>query len=114
PFYYLKLVREGQTDRRGGPSPRVDRDAVELAYRAILHRAPDSELSAKLWETCADRRQLVHGLLTSEECVARIPHLFARAFPQARRLWHVHIPKTAGTSFWAAASASGWGFINTN
>jgi hypothetical protein len=29
-------------------------------------------------------------------------------------LWHVHIPKTAGTSFFSAADESGWDYLSTN
>ncbi len=122
PFNYLKLVRAGKA---GPGSVAAENDAlrsvkptaeqVELAYRAILQRAPEDRTVVRHQiETCNGLDQLVTALLTSKEAILHMPQLFARAFPMMRRLWHVHIPKTAGTSFFDAATETGWGYVNAN
>src|SRR5581483_2215132 len=71
-----------------GMSPRQ-------VYQAVHDRPPDS-LAAALPRP--DRTSIQHfvGAVTSREFRARLPvHLF-RAFPEKRRLFFVHIPKTAG------------------
>jgi hypothetical protein len=114
PFYYLKLVRRGRVSALAR-SPAPTAAQVELAYRVILQRPPESR-AAVLHQirACENLGRLIAGLLTSEEAVTRMPELHARAFPLARRLWHVHIPKTGGSSFFAAAVEGGWGYVNTN
>lgn len=115
PFYYLKLVQLGKAPDGATRPAKLAAEQVELAYRAILQRLPeDAEVVQFHVEKCADPAELVAALLSSQEAVLRMPQLFARAFPLTRLLWHVHIPKTAGTSFFAAANTSGWGYVNTN
>jgi hypothetical protein len=114
PFHYLDLVEMDKTAsaaRAVKPTPAQ----VELAYRAILQRAAEDDAAVlDHVEKCDDPDQLIAALLCSSESILRMPELYARAFPFERRLWHVHIPKTAGSSFFAAAAESGWGFVNTN
>jgi len=115
PFYYLKLVHMGKAPDGASRPAKLAAEEVELAYRAILQRLPeDVEVVRFHAEKCADPAELVAALLSSQEAVLRMPQLFARAFPWARLMWHVHIPKTAGTSFYSAAQDSGWGYVNTN
>jgi hypothetical protein len=114
PFYYLKLVREGKDDLRAGRPLRLSAEQVEIAFRAILQHEPSAELVEQLLSTCDGHKQLLAQLLGSPRFIERLPRLLSQAFPQLRRLWHVHIPKTAGTSFFTAAVNSGWGYINFN
>ncbi|REK19226.1 MAG: hypothetical protein DWQ37_02205 [Planctomycetota bacterium] len=115
PFYYLDLVRSGQHATTNGCAAKPTAEDVDLAYRAILQRPPESRAIVRHQvETCQDARQLAIALLTSREATLQMPRFVARAFPHARRLWHVHIPKTAGTSFFLAATQNGWGYVNTN
>ncbi len=114
PFYYLKLVRDGKTERRPGRATRLSTEQVGIAYQAVFQHDPSPDLVSTLHETCGDHRKLTHELLASPRFIERLPSLLAQAFPDLRRLWHVHIPKTAGTSFFAAATASGWGYVNYN
>ncbi len=115
PFYYLKLVRIGKAGSGPATTVKPSAEQVELAYRAILQRPPeDSAVVLHQVDVCADSQQLISALLTSQEVIARMPALYARAFPLTRRLWHVHIPKTAGSSFYGAARDGRWGFVNTN
>lgn len=115
PFYFLHLLQQGNTERNAGPTAKPTAEDVDLAYRAILQRPPEDEAVVSLHiDACADTDTLIAALLSSQEVIERMPQLHARAFPSGRRLWHVHIPKTAGSSFFDAAVASGWGFVNTN
>ena len=115
PFYYLDLIRGGQVDTMppAGDGPSIEQ--VKLAYQAILQRAPEnSSIIARQIEACATVHDLIVGLLTSHEVILRLPHLHARAFPGAHRIWHLHIPKTGGTSFFGTAGRVGCNFVNTN
>lgn len=114
PFYYLKLVREGKTERRSGRPAPLATEQVGIAYHAIFQHDPSPELVSTLQEACGDHKKLIHELLASPRFIERLPNLLVQAFPELRRLWHVHIPKTAGTSFLAAGVDSGWGFVNYN
>ncbi len=115
PFYYLDLIRMGKEGRGAARSAKPTAEQVELGYRAILQRPPeDGAVVRQQIERCNDIEQLLVGLLSSQEAILRMPQLHARAFPLTRRLWHVHIPKTAGTSFFSTAVESGWGYVNTN
>jgi hypothetical protein len=95
----------------------ADRDAVDLAYRAILQRRPES-LDVLSLHADGGRSlfSVVEALFTSEEWKLRLPALMAGAFPEAPRLWHPHIPKTAGSSFVTAAIADprqGYALLNS-
>lgn len=115
PFYFLHLLQQGNAGRGAGRPIRPSAEQVDLAYRAILQRPPEDDgVVSQHMENCADIDVLIDTLLGSQEVVERMPQLYARAFPLGQRLWHVHIPKTAGSSFFDAAEASGWGFVNTN
>ena len=114
PFYYLKLVREGKTERRSGRATRLSTEQVGIAFQAVFQHDPSPELVSTLHESCGDQKKLISELLASPRFIERLPNLLAQAFPDLRRLWHVHIPKTAGTSFFAVASDSGWGYVNYN
>jgi len=114
PYYYLNLVRAGKTERRSGRATRLSAEQVAIAYQAVFQHDPSPELASTLCETCGDHKKLLHELLASPRFIERLPNLVGVAFPELRRLWHVHIPKTAGTSFFAAAMDSGWGYINLN
>jgi hypothetical protein len=115
PFYYLELVRSGKA-RGGAARPaKLTAEQVELGYRSILQRIPeDNAIVRHHQEMCRDADQFIAAILSSREAILRMPQLHARAFPFTHRLWHVHIPKTAGSSFFSAAADSDWGYLNTN
>jgi len=114
PFYYLHALASWPV----APDEALREpttEAIDLAYRVILQRPPESESCLHDHvRACCQMRQVFETLLSGPEAVAQLPRLFARAFPYAKKLWHVHIPKTAGTSFFAAGQSAGCGFINTN
>ena len=69
---------------------------VSDVYYAILNCIPEL---AKVIEQFAntDRAELARGALRSPEFQERIIELLFQAFPEKRRIIHIHVPKTAGT-----------------
>ncbi len=114
PFYYLELVRAGKLDPRSVRPVRPSAEQVEIAYTSVFQQSPLVREVAELCDSCSNQQQVLEKLLTSTSFTQRLPGLLGTAFPEWRRLWHVHIPKTAGTSFLAAATAGGWGIVNLN
>lgn len=115
PFYYLHFLHASRIKLGDDSQVTLSTAQVELAYRAILQRAPEDSASVQVHrDNCQNVEQLLARLLTCQEAVDRMPELHARAFPNNHRVWHVHIPKTAGSSFCTAAWRSGWGVVNTN
>ncbi len=115
PYHFLALASEGQVSLHCDTVSRPSREEVEIAYRAILQRGVESsEMFDVQIENSKNTLSLIVSLLTSVEANTSMPVLWSRAFPVADRLWHVHIPKTAGSSFVSMAMNQGWSFINTN
>jgi hypothetical protein len=111
-FRLLELAAAGKLTASSHPA---DTDAVDLAYRAILQRRPESLDMLSLHADGQSLFAVVEALFTSEEWKLRLPALMAGAFPEAPRLWYPHIPKTAGTSFVSAALADrrlGYALLN--
>ena len=114
PFYYLELVRLGSV-KDSTRFAKLSAEQVRRGYQSILQRPPERRAIVRHHlKTQPNTEQFIAALLTSQEAILRMPELHARAFPCMSRLWHVHIPKTAGSSFFSAAEESGWGYINTN
>ncbi|MBW0365461.1 hypothetical protein KXJ81_04295 [Ensifer adhaerens] len=115
PFWYLNYVRlHGDPKIALGSRPIVEHD-VRLAYGQVLQRRPESQdMIASQIAGHATANALAISLLEGTEWRLRVAQLCSNAFPNRRRLWHVHIPKTAGTSFWLAAEESGSDHLNTN
>jgi hypothetical protein len=115
PFHYLALIAGGRVVSTAPRQARLTAEQVSLGYRAILQRSPeDHAIVEHHLELRPDPGDFLAALLTSTEVSLRMPQLFAQAFPLLNRLWHVHIPKTAGSSFFSAAVDSDWSYVNTN
>ncbi len=114
PFYYLELVR-GNRLGNSIVSNTLTAEQMRLGYQSILQRSPGyKDILRRLLLMRSSPDLVIKTLLSSREAIMRMPRLFTSAFPHARRLWHLHIPKTAGTTFFTAAVESGWGFVNIN
>ena len=85
---------------------RARRADISLAYELLLQRAPDLEALTKADEVSLF--ELVDYILLSEEFAQKVDQLAVRAFPGAARVFHIHIPKTAGSSLHAALQSIGW------
>jgi hypothetical protein len=70
-------------------------------YFSILQRPPESRNLIRLDDGIYDPRQHFCEMLWSEEFQSRIVRLLLDSFPEKRRLFHVHIPKSAGSHFLA-------------
>lgn len=86
---------------------------VELAYKTILQRHPESEDVVRAHAARhRSMASLLGTFLLGGEYRARAALLVARCTPLVPRIWHVHIPKTAGTSFFRAFESAGWAVVN--
>ncbi len=96
-------------------SPSLTPEDVDLAYRIILQRRPESSQVVQLQVSAAKTPlEIAWRLICSTEWSQQINGLFRAAFPGVARLWHCHAPKTGGSAFFDAAQRAGWGYINTN
>lgn len=127
PFLYLAALSKEAKDRGGydfisaqNDQPNSSDSAllpedVDIAYRIILQRRPESEQVVQLQVSAAKTPfELSSRLICSAEWVQRVNELFRAAFPSIPRLWHLHAPKTGGSAFFDAAQRAGWGYVNTN
>lgn len=90
-------------------------DDVDLAYRLVLQRGPESsEVVQEYMSTARSPFEMVSRLICSAEWAERVNELFRYAFPTIPRLWHLHAPKTGGSAFFDAGCRAGWGYINMN
>jgi hypothetical protein len=97
------------------PAPEVAPTArhVELAYALLLQRRPESPaIVEEHLRAHASMASLLDVFLLGTEHRARLAPLIAVVTPSVHRVWHVHIPKTAGTSFACAFEDAGWGVVN--
>lgn len=113
PYAFL----EGDSPLAAGEPP-VDEVAptarhVELAYALLLQRRPErSEVVAEHLEAHATMASLLAMFLLGDEFRVRLTSLIAALTTAVRRVWHVHIPKTAGTSFIRAFDGAGWAVVS--
>jgi len=70
-------------------------------YLSILQRPPESRHLVRLDDAAYDPSQLFCEILRSDEFQRRVIRLLVDSFPEKRRLIHIHIPKSAGTHFFA-------------
>lgn len=109
PFYFLQRFHEQKGDvwprRLPAPSP----DHVRLAYQLILNRSPESE-EAVDWHSssCATVADLVSNFMLGEEFRSKAVQIVTRLFHTSPKVWHIHIPKTAGTTFFESFHSRGW------
>lgn len=88
---------------------------VDLAYRLILQRRPESsEPVQQNLSTAKSPFEVASRLLCSAEWAQRVNEFFRVAFPTVRRLWHIHAPKTGGSAFFDTGCRAGWGYIHLN
>lgn len=86
---------------------------VELAYALLLQRRPESDaIVGQHLALHATMTSLVAAFLLGDEFRLGAPALLARLTLDVPRVWHVHIPKTAGTTFARAFEASGWAIVH--
>lgn len=113
------LFFEGLDDSGATEWPRtgfeVHPEHVAAAYSLLLHRFPEA------WDVvdyhCAnasDTTALVLGILSSPEFKATILRVVTTVFPDAARVWHLHIPRTGGSAFRDAGISEGWGVVSLN
>jgi len=86
-----------------GLAKRVNFSKVDCAqlYFSILQRPPESRNVIRLGEETYDPQQHFCEILCSDEFQSRLIRLLLDSFPEKRRLIHIHIPKSAGTHFFA-------------
>lgn len=79
----------------------VSKRDVELAYRLFLGREPESESVVEKMQSAASLSELRMRFLTSAEFAMHMRNLEEKRRIERERptLIHIHIPKTAGTSF---------------
>jgi hypothetical protein len=68
-------------------------------YFSVLQRPPDSRRSIQRADGRYDPSQNFCEMLRSDEFQSRVIPLFLDSFPEKRRLFYIHIPKSAGTHF---------------
>jgi hypothetical protein len=86
-----------------GLAERINFEGVRSPqiYFSILQRPPESRNLVRWDDEVYDPRQHFCEALWSEEFQSRIIRLLLDSFPEKRRLIHIHIPKSAGTHFFA-------------
>jgi hypothetical protein len=86
---------------------------VELAYALLLQRRPESaEIVDEHLALHGSMASLLAMFLLGGEFRARLAGYVATITPGVRRVWHVHIPKTAGTTFTRTFEEAGWAVVN--
>ncbi len=86
---------------------------VELAYALLLQRRPErGEIVDQHLAAHQSMRSLLDVFLLGAEYRTRLASLIAVLTTGVRRVWHVHIPKTAGTSFAEAFADARWAVVN--
>lgn len=86
---------------------------VELAYALLLQRRPESpDVIREHLRHHRSMTSLLRMFLLGREYRARLVAMVAMLTTGVRRVWHVHIPKTAGTSFARAFEDAGWAVVN--
>lgn len=112
PFFFLKMLEQRDVIRADA---RINLHTISLVYRCILQRHIESiEIVEQHTKNHSSLSDLIDFLFFSPEWKSRSVELFLRAFPDKERVWHPHIPKTAGSSFFSAAYQSGASYFNTN
>lgn len=86
---------------------------VTLAYLLLLQRHPESDdVVAEHLATHDTMTALLRMFLLGDEYRRRGASLIEALTRTVPRVWHVHIPKTAGTSFARAFTEAGWAAVN--
>ena len=70
-------------------------------YFSILQRLPETRNLARWDDEGYDPSQHFCEMLWSDEFQSRVLRLLLSSFPEKRRLIHIHIPKSAGSHFFA-------------
>ena len=86
-----------------GLAKRINFTDVEASqmYFSILQRPPGSRSLVRCEDEGYDPSQHFCEALWSDEFQIRILRLILNSFPEKRRLIHIHIPKSAGSHFFA-------------
>ena len=86
-----------------GLAKRINFTDVEASqmYFSILQRPPESRNLVRCEDEGYDPSQHFCEALWSDEFQIRILRLLLNSFPEKRRLIHIHIPKSAGSHFFA-------------
>jgi hypothetical protein len=71
----------------------------------ILQRAPETSYFSRRDGMSDDPRKRFCEILWSDEFQSRVIRLLLDSFPEKRRLFYMHIPKSAGTHFFARMAA---------
>ena len=116
PFLFLAGFSPADEQPGAGETGEpLSAEDVELAYRLILQRRPESsEPVRQNLKTAKSPFEVASRLLCSAEWALRVNDLFRAAFPMVPRLWHIHAPKTGGSAFVIAGRRAGWGWIEMN
>lgn len=77
-------------------------------YQACLGRLPECELNIGMWgyASAEERADHIIACLLCDEFRARFLQIFGAALPNVLRVFHVHVPRTAGTSFTRALESA--------
>jgi hypothetical protein len=70
-------------------------------YFSILRRPPETRRLVEMDNTSFDPKQRFCEMICSDEFQSRLVRLLLESFPEKRRLIHIHIPKSAGSHFFA-------------
>jgi hypothetical protein len=86
-----------------GLAKRINFTDVKSAqmYFSILQRLPESRNLVRWDDGGYDPSQHFCEMLWSDEFQSRVIRLLLSSFPEKRRLIHIHIPKSAGSHFFA-------------
>jgi len=86
-----------------GLAKRINFTDVESSqmYFSILQRLPESRNLVRWDDGGYDPSQHFCEMLWSDEFQSRVIRLLLSSFPEKRRLIHIHIPKSAGSHFFA-------------
>jgi hypothetical protein len=70
-------------------------------YFSILRRPPETRQLVEQDDLSCDPKQRFCEMVWSDEFQSRLIRLLLESFPEKRRLFYIHIPKSAGSHFFA-------------
>ena len=101
-LFRLFLLYDNETGV-SGLAKRINFTDVKSSqmYFSILQRLPENRNLARWDDGAYDPSQHFCEMLWSDEFQSRVIRLLLSSFPEKRRMIHIHIPKSAGSHFFA-------------